>query len=89
MRSITAMALFLMDHSVERIKILGRWSSDAFLVYTKPQVLEWTSIRASNMAKVTNFIDLAYKRDKKSRSADREAWRELGIRIPSFHNSQR
>lgn len=88
-RSGAAMALFLMDHSVEKIKILGRWSSDAFLVYIRPQVLEWTSIMASDMAKVTNFIDLAYKGNQKSRSADREAWRELGITIPSFRHSQR
>jgi hypothetical protein len=39
-RSGAAMALFLMDHSVEKIMILGRWSSDAFMVYIRPQDLE-------------------------------------------------
>ena len=32
-RSGAAMSLFLMDHSPAKIMILGRWSSDAFLVY--------------------------------------------------------
>lgn len=82
------MALFLMDHSVERIKILGRWSSDAFLVYIRPQVLEWTSIMASDMAKVSDFIDLAYCGNQKSRPADREVWKDLGITIPSFQRSR-
>jgi hypothetical protein len=43
LRSGAAMALFMMNHSQERIMILGRWNSDAFLAYIRPQVLEWTS----------------------------------------------
>ena len=41
-RSGAAMSLFLSDdsNSIERIMILGRWSSDAFLVYIRPQVME-------------------------------------------------
>ena len=35
-----AMALFLSDHSPAKIMILGRWKSDAFLDYIRPQVLE-------------------------------------------------
>jgi hypothetical protein len=42
-RSGAAMSLFLMDHSPAKIMILGHWSSDAFLVYIRPQVLEWTN----------------------------------------------
>jgi hypothetical protein len=34
-----AMALFMKDHSTAKLMILGRWSSDAFLVYIRPQVL--------------------------------------------------
>jgi hypothetical protein len=60
LRSGAAMALFLMDHSVEKIKILGRWSSDAFLAYIRPQVLEWTSNMSSDMVKVQNFRDLSF-----------------------------
>ena len=57
-RSGAAMALFLMDHSVEKIMILGRWSSDAFMVYIRPQVLEWTNIMSRDMARAGNFRDL-------------------------------
>lgn len=36
--------LFLMNqHPVVKIMILGRWSSDAFLDYIRPQVPEWTN----------------------------------------------
>ena len=37
------MALFLMDHLTNKIMILGRWKSKAFMVYIQPQVLEWTN----------------------------------------------
>jgi hypothetical protein len=50
-RSGAAVALFLMDHSVEKIMILGRWSSDAFMV-------EWTNIMSRDMARARNFRDL-------------------------------
>ena len=42
-RSGAAMSIFLMNYPVHKIMILGRWSSDAFLVYICPQVLEWTN----------------------------------------------
>jgi hypothetical protein len=38
LRSGAAMSLFLMNHSAERIVLLGCWKSDAFLVYICPQV---------------------------------------------------
>lgn len=56
-RSGAAMALFLMNHSPARIMILGRWSSDAFLVYIRPQVLEWTHNMSADMTKFDNFTD--------------------------------
>ena len=65
-RSGAAMALFLMDHPVEKIMILGRWSSDAFLVYIRPQVLEWTNIMARDMASNRDFRDLNHSRDRPS-----------------------
>jgi hypothetical protein len=40
LRSGRAMTLFLKDHPVQKIMIFGRWSSDAFLVYIRLQVLE-------------------------------------------------
>ena len=36
-RSGAAMSLFLMNHPVHKIMILGRWSLDAFLVYVVPK----------------------------------------------------
>ncbi len=51
------MGLFLMNHPVSKIMILGRWSSDAFLVYIRPQVLEWTNNMSADMIKNNSFFD--------------------------------
>jgi len=52
-----AMALFLNDHPVHKIMIFGRWSSDAFLVYIRPQVLEWTDNMSHDMILHDTFLD--------------------------------
>jgi hypothetical protein len=52
------MALFLKDHSTAKIMILGRWSSDAFLVYIRPQVLEWTNNMSRDMISFDSFLDV-------------------------------
>ena len=57
LRSGAAMALFLMNYSTARIMILGRWSSDAFLVYIRPQVLEWTNNMSNDMIHNNSFFD--------------------------------
>jgi hypothetical protein len=57
LRSGGAMALFLNDHPVHKIMIFGRWSSDAFLVYIRPQVLEWTNNMSRDMIRHDSFID--------------------------------
>ena len=57
-RSGAAMSLFLMNHPVHKIMILGRWSSDAFLVYIRPQVLEWTNQMSSDMIHFNSFLDV-------------------------------
>ena len=57
LRSGAAMSLFLMNHPVHKIMILGRWSSDAFLVYIRPQVLEWTNNMSSDMIANNSFLD--------------------------------
>jgi hypothetical protein len=62
LRSGAAMSLFLMNHSVHKIMILGRWSSDAFLVYIRPQVLEWTTNMSSDMIQHDSFIDASASR---------------------------
>jgi hypothetical protein len=56
-----------MDHSVEKIMILSRWSSDAFMVYIRPQVLEWTNIMSRDMVRAGNFRDLNEGRNNKPR----------------------
>ena len=56
LRSGAAMALFLANESVHKIMILGRWSSDAFLAYIRPQVMEWTSGMSKAMTQTENFF---------------------------------
>jgi hypothetical protein len=57
-RSGAAMALFMKDHSTAKIMILGRWSSDAFLVYIRPQVLEWANNMSHDMVSFDSFLDV-------------------------------
>jgi hypothetical protein len=58
-RSGAAISLFLLDHSVEKIMILGCWSFDAFMVYIRPhQVMEKTSIMSGDMARSGGAGDL-------------------------------
>lgn len=54
-RSGAAMALFLADEHPHKIMLLGRWSSDAFLVYLRPQVQEWTSGMSTAMLQNESF----------------------------------
>jgi hypothetical protein len=60
-KSIRSMSLFLMDHSPAKIMILGRWSSDAFLVYIRPQVLEWTHNMSWDMIHLDLFFDASHR----------------------------
>jgi hypothetical protein len=55
LRSGAAMALFLAQESVHKIMILGRWSSDAFLDYIRPQVQEWTSGMSLSMVSINDY----------------------------------
>jgi hypothetical protein len=65
LRSGAAMSLFLMNHPVHKIMILGRWSSDAFLVYIRPQVLEWTNNMSRDMINNETFLDATDSRRTK------------------------
>jgi hypothetical protein len=56
-----AVSLFLMDHSPAKIMILGRWSSDAFLVCVRPQVLEWTNNMSCDMIHLVSFFDAPHR----------------------------
>jgi hypothetical protein len=53
-----AMSLFLMNNSSDRIMLLGRWLSKAFLAYMRPQVLEWTNNMSMDMTQADSFLDV-------------------------------
>ncbi len=58
-RSGAAMALAVPDgHSDSKIMMLGRWKSNAFLKYIRPQTLEWGGSTSSEMARTQAFLDL-------------------------------
>jgi hypothetical protein len=57
-QSGAAMALFLMDHHPTKIMILGRWKSEAFMDYIRPQVLEWTNLMSRDMLAFDSLTDL-------------------------------
>jgi hypothetical protein len=83
-RSGAAMGLFLMDHSVEKIMILGRWSSDTFMVYIRPQVLEWTNIMSRDLALAGNYRDLGYQGKVGAIRPDKSILGRGGL-IPRFY----
>jgi hypothetical protein len=56
-----AMSLFLMEHSPAKTMILGRWSSDAFLVCIQPQALKWTNDMSCNMIHVDLFFHAPHR----------------------------
>ena len=72
-RSGAAMSLFLMNHSVAKIMILGRWSSDAFLVYLRPQVMEWTNQMSGDMIAHNSYLDTTDRRQPEESGGKRTA----------------
>jgi hypothetical protein len=91
LRSGAAMALFLKDHSTAKIMILGRWSSDAFLVYIRPQVLEWTNNMSRDMVSFDSFLDvglhdIASSHDPRTRRQTIQLnGRTSAMSMPTFH----
>jgi hypothetical protein len=90
-RSGAAMALFLKDHSTAKIMIFGRWSSDAFLVYIRPQVLEWTNNMPRDMISFNSFLDvglydIASTHDSRvCRKTTHLNGRSSTMQMPTFH----
>jgi hypothetical protein len=80
-RSGAAMGLFLMNHPVAKIMILGRWSSDAFLVYIRPQVLEWTNQMSGDMIRNDSFFDAS---DPRRSRADDPLTRARTTALPNW-----
>jgi hypothetical protein len=86
LRSGGAMALFLNDHPVHKIMIFGRWSSDAFLVYIRPQVLEWTNNMSRDMIRHDSFIDATdTRRTHREDPRVREPFNGPSILMPRLH----
>jgi hypothetical protein len=55
-RSSLAMALYLNKRQVSTIMLIGRWSSDAFILYIRRQVQEFSaSVRADIMSQELLF----------------------------------
>ena len=66
-RSGAAMSLAVQGgHTDEKIRILGRWKSLAFLTYIRPQVLEWSGGMATDMAKTRTFTDVSESSRRKT-----------------------
>jgi hypothetical protein len=66
-RSGAAMSLAVQGgHTDEKIRILGRWKSLAFLTYIRPQVLEWSGGMAEDMAKTKSFTDVSERKKKET-----------------------
>jgi hypothetical protein len=84
-RSGAAMALFLKDHSTAKIMILGRWSSNAFLVYIRPKVLEWTNNMSKDMVSFNSFLDVGLY-DVASNDDPRNCRRTLRLTVASAPN---
>jgi hypothetical protein len=55
-RSSAAMAMYRNDCSTSTIMLIGRWSSDAFLRYIRPQVLQFAGNTSSRMLQNPSFF---------------------------------
>jgi len=77
-RSGAAMALFLNDHSTDKIMMLGRWKSKAFLDYIRPQVVQWTRLFSRDMISFNNFFELCSTIDTKGRRRETEIQQNRG-----------
>jgi hypothetical protein len=87
-RSGAAMALFLQNTSSSRIMILGRWDLEAFLVYIRPQVLEWTNNMSKSMIAIDSFTDIgtAFTHNKTRRNrTPHNIDGSTSLVIPRFH----
>ena len=84
-RSGAAMALFLKDHSVDKIMLLGRWKSRAFLVYIRPQIVEWTNLFSRDMVSFNNFFELCSVTDREGETGNgQEGIQSVHYDMPDF-----
>jgi len=84
-RSGAAMALALQGNtSDQKIMMLGRWKSTAFLHYIRPQVLEWAGDAAQQMSKTRSFLDVGRYHSKAKTKATPLPNKLTGEEIPTF-----
>ena len=84
-RSGAAMALALQGTtSDQKIMMLGRWKSTAFLKYIRPQVLEWAGDAAQQMSKTKSFLDVGKYNSEAKTKASLPPNSQTGEVIPSF-----
>ena len=57
-RSSLAMALYLKKRQVSTIMLIGRWSSDAFLLYIRRQVQEFSAGVSADMVSQEQFFTI-------------------------------
>jgi len=57
-RSALAMALYLSKRAISTIMLLGRWSSDAFLLYIRRQVQEFSAGVSADMVSQESFFTI-------------------------------
>ena len=62
-RSGAAMAMHLAGVAVYTIMLIGRWRSDAFMRYLRPQVLQFTHQVSRRMVDVNHFFHVPSSRD--------------------------
>lgn len=81
------MALALQGNtSDQKIMMLGRWKSTAFLHYIRPQVLEWAGDTAQQMSMTKSFLDVGkLHREAKTAAATPSPNIQTGEEIPSFN----
>jgi len=85
-RSGAAMALALQGNtSDQKIMMLGRWKSTAFLHYIRPQVLEWSGNAALQMSKTKSFLDMGKCHREAKPRANPPPNSQTGEEIPSFN----
>ena len=57
-RSSLAMALYLAKRAVSTIMLIGRWCSDAFLLYVRRQVQEFSAGISEDMVAIDNYFTI-------------------------------
>ena len=78
------MELFLKDCSLEKIMILGRWRSNTYLNYIRPQVAELTDLLSSDMISFENFFKLCSNKKNNKKKASKSI--EPHLDIPNLLN---